>query len=232
MVHSLNKPDYVGPLFDLIRLPRTPSTVPATPVDERALDRILDAVGKKFIPVNLNRRALWTAIIKANESKEIIDRFRLGRRAREITRSMKRISKAAESLEGVIKQNDDVNQLIANLLPSVLADIGRLIVVTKKTAQSWSKSGRAACTQYDRSPSASEWLAGVELPLIFEECFGRKPGRARTNSTPGGPTVRFIAAVMLKKSPLANETIVRAMTRFSELRKRRRVVRQNNIGQK
>jgi hypothetical protein len=235
MAHSLNKPDYVGPLFDLIRLPRAPSTAAATPVDEPALDRILDAVGKKFIPVNLNRRALWTAIIKAEKSKEIIDRLRLGSRARAIVKSMKHTSNAAESLEGAIKENDDVNQLIANLLPSILADIGRLIVVTKETAQSWSESGKAICAQYDRPPSAGEWLAGVELPLIFEECFGRKAGRARTNNKPSGPTVRFITAVMSEMdTPLADETIVRAMTRFSELRKRRRVVRQcdNNIGQK
>ena len=80
----------------------------------------------------------------------------------------------------------------------------------------------------------NEWLAGVELPLIFEECFGRKLGRSRDINGPGGPTVRFIAAVMFEMgSQMEGETIVRAMSRFSELRKRRQVVRHrnSNIGQ-
>ena len=238
MVNSLNKPDYVGPLFDLIRLPRTPSTVPAKPVDDRALDQILDAVGKKFIPVNLNRKVLWTAIVKAVETKEAIDRFRPGARKRAMTKSVKRIRKAAKSLRAPIKENDDVDQLFASLLPSALEDIERLIVVTERAEQTWNKPNEAICAQYDRIPSAGEWLAGVELPLIFEKCFSRsKPaGRSRNkNGDPSGPTVRFITAVMSEMdSPLKGETIVRAMTRFSELRKRRRAVRRrdDNIGRK
>jgi len=229
-----NKPDYVGPLFDLIRLPRKPSTAAARPVDERALDRILYAVGKKFIPANLDRRALWSAIMKAEERKNIIDRLRSGARSRSIVKSMQRISRAAKSLQGTIKENDDVNELIANLLPSVLEDLGQLVVVTREAEQRWSKHGKIVSKQYDRPPSSGEWLAGVELPLIFEEYFGRKPGRARTKDGPGGPTVRFIAAVMFEmNSQFAKESIVRAMTRFPELQKRRRVVRQGNtdIGQ-
>lgn len=233
MAHSVNRP--VGPLYDLIRLTQTPSMGAAKPVDELALDRILDEVGKKFIPVNFDRNALWTAIIKAEERKEIIDRRRRGSRSRAIVKSMKQISKAAKSLERAIKENNDGNELIADLMPSVLADIGRLIVITKETAQSWSEVAKTVSAQYERPPSADEWLAGVELPLVFEECFGRKAGRARTKDKPGGPTVRFISAVMsgINRSP-SDETIVRAMTRFSELRKRRRVSRQRdqNIGQK
>jgi hypothetical protein len=128
-----------------------------------------------------------------------------------------------------------VNELLAHLLPFTLKGIERLIVVTEKTSQSWGENGKAISARYGRPPSAGEWLVGVELPLIFEECFGRKSGRARTNDKPSGPTVRFIAAVMRELgSPPSDETIVRAMTRFSELRKSRRAVRQrdNNIGQK
>ena len=113
--------------------------------------------------------------------------------------------------------------------------MGRLIVVAEKSEQGLSDLAKVTCAQYGcRPPSTGDWLAGVELPLIFEECFGRKLGRSRGVNGPGGPTVRFIAAVMFEMgSQIKGETIVRAMSRFSELRRRRRVVhlRNNNIGQ-
>jgi len=203
-----------------------PAVAAATIVDEEALDRIVDAVGKNFIPVTFNRNALWDALLKARKTKEIIDRFQPDARPRAKSNSMRRIS---------------ANQFIANLLPVVLEEIRLLIIVTKRTGQIWSDSdkdiranGRAMRARYDRPPSTNDWLAGVELPLIFEECFGRKLGRSRDINGPGRPTVRFIAAVMFEMgSQIEGETIVRAMSRFSELRRRRRVVhlRNNNIGQ-
>jgi hypothetical protein len=84
--------------------------------DKRSLDRILEAVGKKFIPANLNRKALWAAIKKAGETKKIIARWRPAR-VRPIVKAMKRISRAANSLAAVIKENDDAMQLFADIVP-------------------------------------------------------------------------------------------------------------------
>jgi hypothetical protein len=234
MAHSLHGSDHVGPLFDLIRSPRTPWTFVEMPADERALDRILNAVGKNFTPANLNRGALWTAITKAKISKENIGRLR-GPHARAIVTSMKNVSKAAKSLKRIIKENGNVSEIIGYRLPSAMEEISRLVVVSDEISQNWSKDAKIIAARYKRPPSPREWLAGVELPLIFEECFGRKASLARTGDVPSGPTVRFISAAMSEMDrPPADETIVRAMTRFSEIRKRRRVVRQrdNNIGQK
>ena len=87
--------------------------------------------------------------------------------------------------------------------------------------------------KYNRVPSPREWLAAVELPNIFEEFFNRKAGRSRRGQTPSGPTVHFVAAVMNEVDrPIAAETIVRAMTQYSELRQRRRSVRLSRVGTK
>ena len=231
MAHPSNKRDYIGPLFDYILPPWSPPTAALTTVDEQALDRILTAVSKKFIPGDLNRMALWTAIKQAAESKESVDRYRSRARTHAIVKSMKRVRNAAESLAAVIKENEDTIEFLTEQLGS----IEQLIVSVSNIEQLLTKSSVAIRARYDRIPSANDWLAGVELPLIFEDFFYRKAGRSRVNDKPGGPAVRFIAAVMREiDSPLVEETIVRAMTRFSELRKRRQVVRRrnSNIGQK
>ena len=126
-------------------------------------------------------------------------------------------------------------KILCELLVEQLASIQQLIGSVSNIVQLLTRSNVTIRARYDRIPSANDWLAGIELPLIFEDFFNRKPGRSRVNDKPGGPAVRFIAAVMSEiGSPLAEETIVRAMTRFSELRKRRQVVRRrnSNIGQK
>jgi hypothetical protein len=229
MAHSPNKPDYVGQLLDYILPlpPLSPSTAPVTTVDEQALDRILAAVGKKFIPTELNRMALWTAIKQAAENKDNVDRFRSGPRTRAVVKSMKRIRKAADALATVIKENRDVTSLLADMSLRAQTTIKELIYCATHFELELSKISAVVRPRYNRIPSAREWLAGVELPIIFEEFFNRKAGRSRIDGVPGGPTVHFIAAVMSEiDSPLKRETIVRAMTTYSELRKLRRPVRQ------
>jgi len=233
MAHPPKKPDYAAQLL-LYILPLPPtssSTAVVTTVNEEALDRILAKIGKRFIPDDLNRMTLWIAIKQAADDKNKFDRFRSTARTHAIVKSMKRVRNAAGSLAAIIKGNEDTIEL----LTEQLASIEQLIVRVSNIEELLTKSNVAMRARYDRIPSANEWLAGLELPLIFEDFFYRKPGRSRVNDKPSGPAVRFIAAVMREiDSPLAEETIVRAMTRFSELRKHRQVVRRrsSNIGQK
>jgi hypothetical protein len=221
-----NKRDY-RPLLKYILPPVSPSPTVITTVDEQALDRILAAVGKKFVPAELNRNALWTAIKQAGEAKETVDRFRSGPRTRAILKSMKRIGKAADALARVIKENKDSAQLIAEMVPFTPKSIQRLIDFSAYLEQKLSKSNAYVRAKHDRVPSATDWLVGVELPNVFEEFFDRKAGRSRSDGAPSGPTVRFIVAAMKEMDGRPNsETIVRAMTKYSELRKLRRAVRQ------
>ena len=65
------------------------------------------------------------------------------------------------------------------------------------------------------------------MPLIFEKYFDRPAGRARNNGKPGGPMVRFIAAVFRELGiDVEDETVLRAISRFADLRQHRRAVRQ------
>ena len=75
------------------------------------------------------------------------------------------------------------------------------------------------------NPTANEWLAGAELPCVFEEHFHRKPGgsRNKTYKKGGGPCVRFIEATMhelgVRYSPAS---ILRTMTHSAIYDPRRR----------
>ena len=122
MAHPPKKPDYAGQLLDyLLPLPPTSSsTAVVTTVDEQAtLDRILAKIGKKFIPDDLNRMALWIAIKQAADAKKSVDRYRSGARTHAIVKSMKRVRNAAESLAAVIKENEDTIEFLTEQLASI-----------------------------------------------------------------------------------------------------------------
>jgi len=99
---------------------------------------------------------------------------------------MKRVRNAAESLAAVIKENEDTRELLVEQL----ASIQQLIGSVSNIVQLLTRSNVAIRARYDRIPSANDWLAGIELPLIFEDFFHRKPGRSRVNDKPGGPGQR------------------------------------------
>jgi hypothetical protein len=86
MAHPPKKPDYAGQLLDyLLPLPPPSSTTVVTTVDERAtVDRILAKIGKKFIPDDLNRMALWIAIKQAADDQKSVDRYRSGARTQHL----------------------------------------------------------------------------------------------------------------------------------------------------
>ena len=217
-------PDYAGPLLRKDILPSPESST----IDDGVLDRILAAVGRPFIPHELNKNSLRAALNEAAEGKEIVDRFRSESRTRALTKAVVRISGVADRLAKALKENDDASQLITNAVPQILTTMTELIEYAGVLEQKLSDTNRLVRARYDRIPSRREWLAGVELPNIFEEFFGRKAGRSRNAGAPSGPTVRFILAVMSEiDHPPKSETIVRAMTMYSHLRKGRAAVRKS-----
>ena len=182
MAHRSTKFDYAGPLLKYglssarlsttARPPRDESK--ETAVDERALGRILIAVGDKFIPASLNGVALWTAIKKAAQDKDTFDRFRSGPRTRAIIKAMNGIRKAADALMSVVKENADAAQLMANTVSDPLMIIQQVIDCSVYYERSLTSSNNDLREKYDRIPSPTEWLVGVELPNIFEEFFARE----------------------------------------------------------
>ena len=115
VAHPPKYPDYAGQLLDYLSPlpPKSSSTAVLTTVGEQAtLDRILAKIGKKFIPDDLNRMALWIAVKQAADDKKNVDRYRSRARTHAIVKSMKRVRNAAESLAAVIKENEDSRELL------------------------------------------------------------------------------------------------------------------------
>jgi hypothetical protein len=195
------------------------------PLDERGLDKIIEAVGRRYIPATLDRSALRRAIDKSKESAETISKNRHGARARKRFERLKQILEAAEQLESLLKVQDDASHMIRKCFGegprvTVIRLIGEvealLHVLSDHEPSQWG------------NPTTNEWLAGVELPCVFEEHFCRKPGASRNKAhrEGDGPCVRFIKATMLELGKLYSPaSILRAMTRHRALRKSRRLVR-------
>lgn len=66
-----------------------------------------------------------------------------------------------------------------------------------------------------KTDSPMEYIAGVQLPAIFERHLHGSRGRSRTaDGTPGGPCVRFVHQAMIELGmPYDKELIIRAMSR-------------------
>ena len=87
------------------------------PIDERSLDEIIKAVGKKFVPADLDRSALRRAIDESEKCAEIISAYRRGARARKLFKRLKQIRETAEQLAVLLEIKDDASDLIENLWP-------------------------------------------------------------------------------------------------------------------
>jgi hypothetical protein len=196
-------------------------------LDKRSLDKIIMAVRKKFEPADLDRSALRHAIDQSEKRAEIISVHRRGASARKLLKKLKQVRETAEQLAGLLNTKDDASDLIQELCSEwPKAVVSRLIVNVEALEQVLS-DGKPS--QWG-NPSANEWLAGVELPCVFEEHFHREPGGSRNKAGKvGGPCVRFIEATMRELGrPYDPASILRAMTRLRALQASRSLVRQNN----
>ena len=164
------------------------------PLNKRGLDKIIIAVGKNFVPADLDRSALRRAIDDSEKSAEIIAVQRHGAPARKLLKQFKQVRETTDQLALLLDAKNDASDLIQELCGEwPKAMVSRLIVDVE--ALEWVLGNR----EFPQGPNAKEWLAGVELPCVFEEHFHRKPGRSRNkDGEPDGPCVRFIATTMLE----------------------------------
>jgi hypothetical protein len=225
--------DYYGALKPF--LASTPPT--RRLISDDAIGRILDAVGEGFVPADLDRSALCAAIEQAWASREIIEKNRPGPRLKKCLEQLDGVHEAANSLLSVLTADNNATELVTELLPNGVSNVELLANAAKALRQTFSEHIETTRKNYQhRIPTAVEWLAGVELPCIYEEFIDLAAGRSRANKSgkPSGPMVRFIAAVLNKAQLRAeDETIVRAFSRLSGVRKRRMALRRDhNMGQK
>ena len=145
-------------------------------LDKSGLDKIIEAVCKKFVPAGLDRSALRRAIDDSEKSAEIVAVHRRGARARKSLKRLKQVRETAEWLAVLLDTKDDAGNLIQELCGEwPKAMVSRLIVYVE-TLEDVLGDGKPS--QW-RNPSANEWLAGVELPCVFQEHFHREPGGSR-----------------------------------------------------
>jgi hypothetical protein len=197
-------------------------------LDKSSLDKIIEAVGKKFVPAGLDWSALRRAIDDSEKSAELIAVHRRGARARKLLKRLKQVRETAELLAVMLDTKDDASDLIQELCGEwPKAMVSRLIVNVEALEQVIS-DGKPS--QWG-NPNANEWLAGVELPCVFEEHFHRKPGGSRNEARKaGGPCVRFIEATMRELGkPYDPASVLRAMTRLRALQASRSLVRQTRL---
>lgn len=196
------------------------------PLNEHGLDKIIKAVGRKFEPADLDRAALRHAIHESEKRAEIISVHRRGAPARKLLKQLTQVRETATQLAVLLSTKDDASDLIQELCGEwPKAMVGRLIVDVEALEHVLGDRG------FPQGPNAKEWLAGVELPCVFEEHFHRKPGgsRNKTRKKGGGPCVRFIEAAMRELAkPYSTASILRAMTRLHVRRDARSRVRQRN----
>jgi hypothetical protein len=196
-------------------------------LDKSGLDKIIEAVGKKFVPAGLDRSALRRAIDDSEKSAEEIAVHRRGARARKSLKRLKQIRETAELLAVLLDTKDDASNLIQKLCGEWPNAMVSRLIVDVETLEDVLGDGKPS--QWG-NPSANEWLAGVELPCVFQEHFHREPGGSRNKARKvGGPCVRFIEATMRELGKSYDPaSILRAMTSLRALRATRSLVRQNS----
>jgi hypothetical protein len=78
-----------------------------------------------------------------------------------------------------------------------------------------------------RQPSATEWLAGLLLPTIYEERFGSRAKFRRVDDIPAGPVIFFVQTVLIALGVIDVDRhyIGRAISRLRKAQNTRRMWR-------
>ena len=157
-----------------------------------AIARIVKAVGTK--PDNEENLAtnIYRAFCEESTARDPLERSKGKARLAKV----KEIIEAAEHLDTLITADPYISARLQPTttpfkMPSMTAL--RFAAISLRdgltlVAQNWRDKTDLADK---RHPSELEWLAGVSLPLVYEQHFRRRAGRSRNAGEPSGPTVRF-----------------------------------------
>jgi hypothetical protein len=223
----------------------------ATTADAEAIGRILAAVGRGYIPPELDRKALCADIADAYHSRRCAFDLADGSKAQDQLKQLRRIRKTAEKLASLLSAADiTVNATIATCLDKItppwakiappmgspaapkpveqldqwLRAIAMAEGLRERRAAKWRTGHKHDPDLRGRRVTEKEWLAGVSLPLVFEWHFRERAGRSRSKAgKPSGPMVRFIGATMKELGlPYDAESIMRAYSLRAPLRAQQR----------
>jgi hypothetical protein len=182
-------------------------------MDDEALTRILDAVGSKFIPANLDRDGLRADIqLAAWWWMQITGEKKQPARLRRL----QDIRQVAEDLKRLLEE-DAQSGLALTTYPFTGSDP---LTVLKQMTNYVNRVLEARDDGMQPVPikgSAFEWAMG-SLMDAYSEHFRRKAGISRLGDKVGGPFIRFADAALRELKifndgePYSLETIARAVT--------------------
>ncbi len=181
----------------------------APPLGPESADRVLAAVGKHFVPLELDsnpifheirseqllRHLKWCAIWYRDAVE-----FSSSKLEKDQIHRLTKIRNMAIRLYDLL--SDDSRRFLSRLLPpsegAPGADVKRLIEAVDRQLAAERESGhRGSYKDSFRDCSAFEWLAGKHLPLVYKHIFCKDPGFSRSASQqPDGPYIRFAEKVL------------------------------------
>jgi hypothetical protein len=183
-------------------------------MDEEALTRILDAVGSKFIPADLDRDGLRADIqLAVSWWRQITGEKNRTTRLR----PLKDIRRAAEDLKRLLEE-DVQSGLALSKYPFTGSDpltiLHQLINYVNRVLEplDGTRTGLVPL-----KGSAFDWVMG-SLMETYSKYFQRKAGISRLRGKVNGPFIRFADAALRELEifndgkPYSRETIARAVT--------------------
>jgi hypothetical protein len=213
-------------------------------LDPTAVERIVAAVGEKFVPADLDKLKLaedlatcftvYCSAVQRRSDKPIKDRIR----------RLNSIQKAAKRFERQLAPDDIwdwkdryseceyIDDHVKNLIHRLDLEIADL-QFELEWGPDWHEAIRlnvSAKTLKDRwrAHSPSEWIAGHYLPEVFRTHFGTTVTFHRRKGVPDSPAIRFIGQALIelqitKSGRLySRESIAKAISDVRTLRTRRR----------
>ena len=205
-------------------------------LDATAVERILAAVGAKFIPADLDKQKLATDLASCFTVHSSAVQRRSDKPTKDRIHRLKSIQKAAKRFEGQLMPDDvwdwsdrysesellqsEVEYLIKRL-DSEIEDLtwelewGPWPDVREAIRRNLNPRDLANRWKV-RSPF--EWVAGHYLPELLRTHFGIKPTFHRRNDVPDGPAIRFIERALVelgitnRKRPYSRESIAKALS--------------------
>ncbi len=200
------------------------------------IERVLEGVGARYVPQNLNRKQLVYDINRAwsfyhDYRKETSKGHRTA-----LLKYTKRVIGAANALSDLLDQPhedaDDFRKFVSHAafpLSEFRTRLQRLPGLAESLQNAY-KVQMPSRTAYGLAPT--EFFLGYDLPRIFKKHFKREGGRSRqhTGGTPYGPFIRFAEAVSgaLGQNATA-ESISTAITKASQRGLRRPRASQRNL---
>jgi hypothetical protein len=192
-----------------------------------AVDRIIAAVGEKFIPAQFDKAALLRGLELCRRSYRVALYLASNKPERMHVRRLAMTRKTARRL-GQLLASDDIQMLFFPPPPpeeSLDAEISRLVNMldAELARPGWKRGPHQAYYASFKALSAFDWLAGYYLPDVFELAFDRRP-----SSSESDPTIRFIEAVLAelkigtRGKPYSRASIARALRHRGASRIRRK----------